>query len=56
MKLLYTITTRDDKTQEYECIDTHSFQDAFVTIYLPDFRRKLIRTETILSIESRFVP
>ncbi len=53
-KLIVEITTRDEKTSAYECVDFPAFTDAFLILYRPDFKQELIRTETILKINRYF--
>lgn len=54
MILHCTITTRDDKTQVLKCVDFPHEGSTFTEFYLEGFKRKKIRNESILSIESRF--
>ena len=54
MKLIYEITTRDDKKKKYECTDFANWSSDFVTLYEKDFIRENIRTETILHVKQYF--
>lgn len=54
MKLIYEITTLDDKTQRYECVDFAAWGGDFITLYKKDFRREYIRTSSVLKVTSEF--
>lgn len=53
-KLIIEITTRDDKTHRYECVDFPNWDSNFVTLYLKDFARERIRTDSILLFRQFF--
>lgn len=54
MKLIYEITTLDDKTKVYKCIDFASWGSDFVTFYMKNFIRENIKTSTILRSKQYF--
>lgn len=54
MKLIYEITTRDDKTKKYECVDFAGWGSDFITLYKKDFVREHLRTETVLHVKQYF--
>jgi hypothetical protein len=56
MKLIYEITTRDDKTEKHECVDFAERSSDFLTLYKPNFLREMIRLETILRVKYYFKP
>ena len=51
---MYDITTLDDKTKVYECVDFMGRDSDFITLYLKDFKRENIKTSTVLSIKQYF--
>jgi hypothetical protein len=53
-KLIIEITTRDDKTQRYECVDFPTHGSDFITLYMPNFVREQIRTEAVLGVKQYF--
>lgn len=53
-KLIIEITTRDDKTQRYECVDFPSYGSDFITLYKENFICEQIRTEAVLGIKQYF--
>lgn len=53
-KLIIEITTRDEKTQRHECVDFPYYASDFITLYKKDFKRELIRTETVLGVRQYF--
>lgn len=53
-KLIVEITTKDDKTSSYECVDFPAFGGDFITLYLKDFRRDSVRTECVLGVKQYF--
>ena len=54
MKLIYEITTKDDKTRKHECIDFASVGSDFITLYKLNFVREMLCTETVQSIKYYF--
>lgn len=54
MKLIYEITTMDDKIQKHECIDFAGWGGDFITLYKKDFKREYIRISTVLKVTSEF--
>jgi hypothetical protein len=53
-KLIIEITTRDDKTLRYECVDFPTYGNDFITLYKKDFVREQIRTESVLGVKQFF--
>ena len=53
-KLIYEITTKDDKISKHECIDFASWASDFITLYKKDFVRESIRTETVQHVKQYF--
>ena len=53
-KLIVEITTRDDKTKRYNCVDFPVYDPSFITLFRPNFVRQRIRTETILKVKEYF--
>lgn len=54
MKLIIEITTKDEVINKYECVDFPSYGNEFITLYLPNFVRSMIRLETISYIKQYF--
>jgi hypothetical protein len=54
MTLIIKIKYRDDTTEEYECVDYPSMGDRWMTLYLKEFKRKIICTDKIDELEYFF--
>lgn len=53
MKLLITILYRDDKKEEFHCVDFPSLSK-FITLYLEDFKKVYIPDECVARITQEF--
>lgn len=54
MILKLKITYKDEKTEEFECVDFPAFSQEWITLYLENFVRKFIAIERIAEIETYF--
>ena len=54
MRLIVEITTKDDKTKKYECVDFPYMGSDFITLYLPNFTRSIIKTEAVAEVKQYF--
>lgn len=54
MKLIVEVTTLDEKTNSFECVDFPSYGDRFLTLYLPGFVRETISMESIFKTKQYF--
>lgn len=55
MKLKIKITFRDDKVEEFICVDFPAIGDTWTTLYLEGFKRKTISSATIVFVEQEFI-
>ncbi len=53
MKLIVTVTYKDDKKETYECVEFPSTGD-FLYLYLTNFKRKFICKDGIARVDSEF--
>ena len=54
MKLIYEITTQDDKVTKHECVDFAGWGSDFIILYKENFVREHVRTATVLHVRQYF--
>lgn len=54
MKLRVTVTFRDDRKEDFDCVDYPAYGD-FLILYLVDFTRVSLSKDGIAKIETKFI-
>jgi len=54
MTFIVQIEFGDGTIKKYKCVDLPVFNGDFITLYLPNFEREHIRTQSVMHIKTYF--
>jgi len=54
MTLRVRIEFAEGSVKEYKCVDLPAFGGDFITLFLPNFEREHIRTQSVMHIKTYF--